>query len=261
MKDLLPKDVPNARIMTFGYSTRLFATQNSNTSKLSQMWKRSRSSSDLKTLQNIPQALYLQSNALLEELAKHRADRASNRPIIFIAHSLGGLIVKGALVQSSASVGERSHYKAIELSTAGALFFGTPHHGSSKAPWDNILTKAASLSLKLPMDQKSDRKAAQAELFDLQVQRYKSVESNFPNYAFLERRATNLKDIKDSVWETRNSLVVNLLTSIRLSLRGFLHQSRMLVGGGRRYSSKSPTTKWSSTQAAGIQIIAKFGIA
>lgn len=51
-------------------------------------------------------------------------------PIIFIGHSLGGLVVKSALLHSNmGKPGNLERQTAIKLSTYGILFLGTPHQG------------------------------------------------------------------------------------------------------------------------------------
>jgi hypothetical protein len=52
------------------------------------------------------------------------SDNITHRPLIFIAHSLGGLIVQRGLVIASES--SDLALQDIELSTTGLLFFGTP---------------------------------------------------------------------------------------------------------------------------------------
>lgn len=54
----------------------------------------------------------------------------SSRPIVFVAHSLGGIVVKEALRRS---YGFESHHKQLRQiyeSTAAIMFFGTPHGGA-----------------------------------------------------------------------------------------------------------------------------------
>lgn len=63
----------------------------------------------------------------------------SKRPIIFIAHSLGGIIVKQALVWAY----REPQYQAIKDHTLGLVFFGTPHRGSNKASYGKILANVA----------------------------------------------------------------------------------------------------------------------
>ena len=63
----------------------------------------------------------------------------SNRPIIFVAHSLGGIIVKQALVWAH----REPQYQTIKKHTLGVVFFGTPHRGSDKANYGKILANVA----------------------------------------------------------------------------------------------------------------------
>lgn len=52
------------------------------------------------------------------------------RPVIFIAHSLGGIIVKEMLRRSSHGHRAQTHLQSIFESTVGIMFFGTPHGGA-----------------------------------------------------------------------------------------------------------------------------------
>ena len=81
-----------------------------------------------------------------------------NRPIVFIAHSFGGLVVKQALViayqkwqegqeyddNSKSPVKEwvrraqMANYRDFLSSVGGIIFLGTPHRGSSFSNWANI---------------------------------------------------------------------------------------------------------------------------
>lgn len=60
------------------------------------------------------------------------AERRSepSRPILFIAHSLGGIIVKEMLRRSSGCQAYQTHLREIFESTTGIAFFGTPHGGA-----------------------------------------------------------------------------------------------------------------------------------
>ena len=103
-QDLLPIDCPNARIMTRGYD-----------SVVTKGYK-------LATSQN---ALYDHAKNLLNALTR---ERASGSPLIFVAHSLGGIITKEALRRSEDS--EDDDFKDVFLSTCAVVFLGTPHRGS-----------------------------------------------------------------------------------------------------------------------------------
>jgi hypothetical protein len=58
--------------------------------------------------------------------------------MIFIAHSLGGLILKEALRQSWAAPDYQHDLKTIYKATRVVIFLGTPHRGSAYANWGLI---------------------------------------------------------------------------------------------------------------------------
>ena len=58
------------------------------------------------------------------------------RPIIFICHSLGGLVVQKALLHSDES--PDLLYNDVVDSTADVIFMGTPHRGSTLANWGGL---------------------------------------------------------------------------------------------------------------------------
>lgn len=62
----------------------------------------------------------------------------ANRKIIFVVHSLGGLVIQRALSTSRES--RFHHLRIIETCTIGICFLGTPHHGSDLAKWGAVLT-------------------------------------------------------------------------------------------------------------------------
>ncbi|KAK7955898.1 LipA and NB-ARC domain protein [Apiospora aurea] len=66
-----------------------------------------------------------QANILVERLSRIRKGTGEPVPVIFVAHGLGGLVLKNAL----ASAGESTHpdYRNIYNATYGIVFFGTPH--------------------------------------------------------------------------------------------------------------------------------------
>lgn len=56
-----------------------------------------------------------------------------DRKLVFIVHSLGGLITKKALCMSESSA--ESHLNQADRSTIAIAFLGTPHRGSGLAPF------------------------------------------------------------------------------------------------------------------------------
>ena len=61
---------------------------------------------------------------------KAQCDSDNPRPIIFVAHSLGGIIVKEALRRSESHRVFQREYHQIYESTSAMIFLGTPHRGA-----------------------------------------------------------------------------------------------------------------------------------
>ncbi|KAI2628042.1 hypothetical protein GGS26DRAFT_131200 [Hypomontagnella submonticulosa] len=111
-RELLSLDIPNARIYTYGYNADIirgiFEASNRN---------------------NISQHA-LDMGAKLERLD-------NTEPIIFVAHSLGGIIVKDMLCQS----------ETIQDRTKLIIFLGTPHRGSEATGWGQLVSNLAKAAL------------------------------------------------------------------------------------------------------------------
>ena len=119
-KDLLPTDIPNIRIFTYGYDSHISHFFGGPANKKN---------------------IFQHGGSLLEDLARARAG-TERRPIIFVAHSLGGLIVKQALIESRKQI-HHDDLLDVYRSTVTIVFFGTPHRGSPDAGWGEILTSIA----------------------------------------------------------------------------------------------------------------------
>jgi hypothetical protein len=76
------------------------------------------------------------AEALVAELCAQRSNpHVQRRPIIFVCHGFGGLVVKQALAFSQTRQAQRiEHQRSIYLSTYAILFMGTPHKGMKKDP-------------------------------------------------------------------------------------------------------------------------------
>lgn len=66
-------------------------------------------------------------------------DVGTHAPLIFITHSMGGLLVKLALCEASRSHNNR--YLKVLQNTKGVVFFATPHRGSNLAALGSLLKK------------------------------------------------------------------------------------------------------------------------
>ncbi|POS78528.1 hypothetical protein DHEL01_v203086 [Diaporthe helianthi] len=108
----LPQDVPRARIMAFGYSTTV-SPFNKSTAIVSDVAKQ-----------------------LISHLInKRKSLEEKQRPIIFIAHSLGGIVVKEFLHIAS----NTGHHDLADC-LRGILFLGTPHKGSHLASFMGVIS-------------------------------------------------------------------------------------------------------------------------
>ncbi|KAK2757560.1 Serine active site containing protein 1 [Arachnomyces sp. PD_36] len=105
--DLLPANVPDARILTFGYDANI-----------AHFWSRPSDSS-----------LDMFSADLFQQLEHLRfITETTELPIIFVAHSLGGL----GLVDAATGPDDT---KKLANNVRCIAFLGTPHQGSDKAKW------------------------------------------------------------------------------------------------------------------------------
>jgi hypothetical protein len=124
-REFLPQDIGPCRILTFGYSTeRLGATRDFS----------------LKTI----------AKDLLSAISQKRSASNSDRQILWVAHSLGGLIVKSALIQCWKKPFLDEISLSILQSTLGVLFFGTPHQSSSSSAWRMLYSSIASIAVGQP---------------------------------------------------------------------------------------------------------------
>jgi hypothetical protein len=84
--------------------------------------------------------LHSNGKSLAFAVADSRSTKASKRrPIIFIAHSLGGLVCEQALLVCRASNEQR--LSSVLENTVGIVFMGTPHKGAELALWGTRLAK------------------------------------------------------------------------------------------------------------------------
>ncbi|KAL8375128.1 hypothetical protein RB599_001725 [Gaeumannomyces hyphopodioides] len=103
LQEFVPADIKNARVVAYGYNSAVAF---------------SKSTAGVEDF----------ARDMLERLKTVRQD--SDRPIIFICHSMGGLVVKKALILAH----ERRHiYGTIADATVGTVFLATPHRGSGFA--------------------------------------------------------------------------------------------------------------------------------
>ena len=115
---LLPNDIDDVRILTFGYDADVV-----------NFWDPASRNKISNHAENLVGAL---------SRDRERA-HAEDRKIVFVTHSLGGLVMQNALYLSRES--PEAHLRQVEQCTIGICFIGTPHNGSNIAAWASFATK------------------------------------------------------------------------------------------------------------------------
>ena len=170
LRDFLAKDLPFARVMTYGYDSAVAFS---------------------KGVGNVEDKARSLLNQLSAERATSGSEGRNGRPIVFICHSLGGIIVKKAMVLAHERNSEPD-FKDILDNTKAMAFLSVPHKGSDTAWWGtfgaNILNSASlgtSTNKKLIKDLKKHSPA----LMDISKQ-FVPRSQSLTIYAFYERRKT-----------------------------------------------------------------------
>jgi hypothetical protein len=109
-KSLLSTDIPEARIITYGYDADVAR------------WTRPAGQNTVREHAR---------NVINDLTSLRRSSETIGRPIIFVAHSLGGLVCQDALL-ICINPNEEAQ-RDVLLSTHGIAFLGTPHAGGNFA--------------------------------------------------------------------------------------------------------------------------------
>ncbi len=159
--------------------------------------------------------LYGRALNLMENLvAQRQGDDTSRRPLFFIAHSLGGWIVKRALILSSEAAD--LELKSIGSSTCGVAFFGTisPGRPSSPSPLAHVIRRTSSCADESKAHAPSMQlQASDIEWLERQMAAFKGITSNLPKLSFYETKKTD----NEFVAERKHSMTSSDGTQIGLS--------------------------------------------
>ncbi|KAI1264531.1 hypothetical protein F5Y18DRAFT_436909 [Xylariaceae sp. FL1019] len=129
-RDILPPLCPSARVVTWGYHV---------------------ARRDDALVQSQPD-IFAHADELVKDLVRFRNDGDANqRPLAFVAQSIGGVIVKEMLRQADAS--EEPTLRDILASTAATVFLGWPHRGIEETVSPNIVLSMAKASLGADVDE------------------------------------------------------------------------------------------------------------
>lgn len=200
-RDLLPSSVGDVpiRVLTYGYDARVSAfTDGVGKDHIHHH------------AENLAARLY--SNRSLssfnEPLAQSpdvaQSPRATTRPIVFVVHSLGGLVTKQCLIYSrSIDHPNSEHLRSIFVSTYGILFMGTPHNGSDLAKWGTMLQSIASATLPRKFFDSSshlvDALKTNNETLQTINRQFTDIQPQLRIYFFYEARPMDLKGTRQFV--------------------------------------------------------------
>ena len=118
--DILAHDFEDVRILTFGYDSKVTKGFMAPSSK---------------------NGIFQHGNSFMRAVGRAQIG-CRQRPIVFVAHSLGGLVVKQALIEARKQTHDPDLLD-IHDSTHAVIFFGTPHRGSDLASWGLLLSTIA----------------------------------------------------------------------------------------------------------------------
>ncbi|ATZ56925.1 hypothetical protein BCIN_14g01320 [Botrytis cinerea B05.10] len=118
--DLLSNDCTNARIFTWGYDSVVAKFFRGPTNQNN---------------------IFAHAKDLLYSLSNKRLG-CKGRPLVFIAHSMGGIIVKDVIRR--AAIEPDKSLNDINLSTIAVFFLGTPHHGSQMGELGEVVRRNVS---------------------------------------------------------------------------------------------------------------------
>lgn len=140
------------------------------------------------------------------------------RPIFFICHSIGGLVLKFALVEAS----HTPRYTAVLENAYVVTFFATPHEGSkwlSKPAYSESISKLLELSKPLPAKLMAELRPKDATLMSIN-QDFKVIASGLLIWSFYENQRSTLCGVGSS----ENTSEVRLST-IFSSVLGVHHEN------------------------------------
>lgn len=130
---------------------------------------------------------------LLSCICTETARKIASRPLFFICHSIGGLVVKMALTQASRS----PKYRSILEDCYGVTFFATPHRGSSYlsiSDFGTSIQQLLHLSAPLTPRQRAELKLDHPPLLKIDDD-FKQLSSEFQVWSFHETEDSSLSRV------------------------------------------------------------------
>ena len=104
---------------------------------------------------------------------------SSQRPLIFIGHSFGGLVIKSVLLHSALAEADERSLRAVKSKTLGIIFLGTPHQSDSLGVTLNAITS---------LNGKTELKESETRRLETELDQFKSISTSFMIFCCFETR-------------------------------------------------------------------------
>ena len=164
-ESLLRQEIPSARILLFAYNSSILSNA---------------SSADVTS----------HARTLCDRLRNRRlAEQEVHRPLVFVAHSLGGLLVKQALVESQTN----PLYTCLKASTHGLVFFATPHRGGEGAGVAEAAANVCSAFTGQPKNKLLETLKSRSLINELSSDQFRHQLNDFEVLSLIERRKMPVK--------------------------------------------------------------------
>ena len=183
LRDSLPHHCPELRVWTYGYPSHLTDAK---------------SSAD-------PYEFAERFRIALRILRQQTRTADEVRPLVFIAHSLGGWIFKDAMIQMRKSSDDVD--QETVLSTYGALFFGVPTQGMDVEAIANMVQNLPARYISTLLDQKNGFRLRQRQHDDF-CQAFDYEDSKIVQFFELEKSPTVIQDPRTKKWSRSGPLAL-----------------------------------------------------
>ncbi|KAI1817061.1 hypothetical protein GGS20DRAFT_97593 [Poronia punctata] len=169
LRDLIPKRLNWAQILAYGYDA-----------SAARFLSKGASISIRETAKDLVNTLY----------SERESTNRLRRPIIFVCHGIGGIIVKESLIYSST----QDHLRDQFVSTYAILFFGTPHERTRKSTWLDLekLSTGSWLGRVLSTDRLLRYKKEDVISFQSVTDEFGPLKEHFRMFCFWEELPTKI---------------------------------------------------------------------
>ncbi|KJR89828.1 ribonuclease p/mrp subunit [Sporothrix schenckii 1099-18] len=172
-RDLLKVDTPTCRIFTWGYDVNVANVTHAASHA----------------------TIFGHAESLLQDICMSRASKGeAERPLVFVGHSLGGLVIKEALIRSSEYFFNRQDEElgSVYACTKGIVFLGTPHRGSELTSYGHVVAKVAKVFLRNPNEHLISLLEKESPILERQRRSFASISKNLDIACVIEELPTSL---------------------------------------------------------------------